>query len=193
VKIFQVSCVQFRSAADSLTASKGHTTGDGVHQACQPCDGLAAARKRFGHPTTASMATSCQYKDMGIVPLSAGQRQMLCLFQDASLRGCTSCSGKAQYNVPTVFQIEGHLHAQALKAALQDVAQRHEVLRVTYGSDSGVRPPSAEDAAVGSGTSAFIMTCPSQVGTSLASCNHQMPSRGPSRHRRLRLIPHHGK
>ncbi|RKI51326.1 non-ribosomal peptide synthetase, partial [Corallococcus sp. AB049A] len=41
-------------------------------------------------------------------------------------------AGSAAYNIPLALRLTGALHADALEAALQEVARRHEVLRTTY-------------------------------------------------------------
>ncbi len=44
----------------------------------------------------------------------------------------------AGYNQPTVLRVSGELDVAALRAAIVDVVVRHEVLRTTFPSDSGV-------------------------------------------------------
>jgi amino acid adenylation domain-containing protein len=57
------------------------------------------------------------------------------------------------YNVPVVVRISGALHAEALQAALADVAERHESLRTVFGESDGeayqsVRPADASGPAL---------------------------------------------
>ncbi|MCB9796383.1 MAG: amino acid adenylation domain-containing protein [Alphaproteobacteria bacterium] len=43
--------------------------------------------------------------------------------------------GTAEYNIPMAFALRGPLDAGALRAALQEIVSRHEVLRTTLGQD----------------------------------------------------------
>ena len=45
--------------------------------------------------------------------------------------------GLTAYNVPRAIRIRGPLDATALRAAIDDVIVRHEVLRTTYASEGG--------------------------------------------------------
>ncbi|HET9316179.1 MAG TPA: amino acid adenylation domain-containing protein, partial [Vicinamibacteria bacterium] len=45
--------------------------------------------------------------------------------------------GRALYNVPFAVRLDGALDAAALKAALQTIVDRHEVLRTTFGVEDG--------------------------------------------------------
>ncbi|RKH43882.1 amino acid adenylation domain-containing protein [Corallococcus sp. AB050B] len=57
-------------------------------------------------------------------PISSVQRRLWFLGQWEA--------GSAAYNIPLALRLTGALHADALEAALQEVARRHEVLRTTY-------------------------------------------------------------
>ena len=62
-------------------------------------------------------------------PLSYEQEQMWVLYQmDRS---------SAAYNVPHVQWLRGELAFDKLVAAIRSVAERHEILRMRYGSDDG--------------------------------------------------------
>src|SRR5262249_10349559 len=62
-------------------------------------------------------------------PLSFGQELMWLLDQ--------LTPGVSVYNVPRVLRIQGALNADALRRALNEVVNRHEVLRSTYKSVEG--------------------------------------------------------
>ncbi|WP_329558126.1 amino acid adenylation domain-containing protein [Streptomyces uncialis] len=63
----------------------------------------------------------------GVLPLSPGQQRLWFLHH---LR-----PDSTEYHVPVVLDIEGPLDSAALAAALEDVVQRHEVLRTLYPAD----------------------------------------------------------
>ncbi|MER5793880.1 non-ribosomal peptide synthase/polyketide synthase [Streptomyces sp. NPDC001980] len=63
------------------------------------------------------------------IPLSPAQRRLLLVEQIAG-------SGVA-YNFPLVFRLRGDLDTEALRAALRDVAARHEALRTVFPAHDG--------------------------------------------------------
>ena len=64
------------------------------------------------------------------LPLSAAQQRLWMLQQLEA--------GSAAYNFPIVLRLTGALDAHALRAALSDVADRHEALRTVFSSENGV-------------------------------------------------------
>ncbi len=65
------------------------------------------------------------------IPLSSGQQR---LWLTDQLRGGET----REYHIPMGVRLSGKLDRLALKAALDGVVERHEILRTVYASDSGV-------------------------------------------------------
>jgi amino acid adenylation domain-containing protein len=89
--------------------------------------GLAAAIEEMPDTTVASHITRRQ--DTGPAPLSHPQ-QLIWLFEQMT-------PGLATYNVPMVRRVRGTLDVDALRQALGDVVDRHEVLRTTFDEFDG--------------------------------------------------------
>ncbi|MEO3808652.1 amino acid adenylation domain-containing protein [Sphaerisporangium sp. B11E5] len=101
-------------------------------------------RELFGAPTVAGVARLVESGQGGgprtgvtarhrpeVVPLSFGQQRMWFLNQ------LEESGSAAVYNVPLALPLTGELDAEALEAALGDVADRHESLRTVYPSTGG--------------------------------------------------------
>jgi amino acid adenylation domain-containing protein len=102
-------------------------------------------RVLFESPTVAALAEAVdrmQGQNQGLItppitsapreqalPLSFGQQRLWIVSQLEP----NSC----RYSVPRAIRLTGSLNSQALEKALNDVVQRHEVLRTTYSADRG--------------------------------------------------------
>jgi amino acid adenylation domain-containing protein len=67
-----------------------------------------------------------------MIPLSFAQRRMWLLHQLEQ--------GAATYNISAAFRLTGALDQHALGAAVQDLVDRHEILRTTYATDDAGEP-----------------------------------------------------
>ncbi|MFE9046490.1 non-ribosomal peptide synthase/polyketide synthase [Streptomyces sp. NPDC007818] len=102
-------------------------------------DAELTIRELFDAPTVAGIATTLDRTDQGRpplqrapsrpdrLPLSFGQRR---LWFANRVEG----AGEA-YNLPFALRLSGELDVVALRAALGDVVERHEVLRTVFGED----------------------------------------------------------
>ncbi|MFF7474805.1 non-ribosomal peptide synthase/polyketide synthase [Streptomyces sp. NPDC008092] len=101
-------------------------------------------RELFGAPSAAELARLVESGRDGdvrvglvarerpeVLPLSFGQQRMWFLNQ------LDEPGSEGAYNVPLALRISGELDVTALKAALGDVADRHETLRTVYPSADG--------------------------------------------------------
>ncbi|RMD90310.1 MAG: non-ribosomal peptide synthetase, partial [Calditrichaeota bacterium] len=70
-----------------------------------------------------------QKRDTNLFPLSFAQQRLWFLEQ---LEPNTSI-----YNIPIAFRLTGSLHVEALKRSLDEIIQRHEVLRTTFTTVNG--------------------------------------------------------
>ncbi|MBB5916260.1 amino acid adenylation domain-containing protein [Nocardia transvalensis] len=99
-----------------------------------------AVRSVFEHPTPAALAMVLDATGSGVtrpelaarerpgrIPLSPAQQRLWFLnrFDPAS----------GAYNIPAVLRMRGDLDARALREAIADLADRHEVLRTVYPED----------------------------------------------------------
>ncbi|MFJ3670272.1 non-ribosomal peptide synthase/polyketide synthase [Streptomyces sp. NPDC090106] len=92
-----------------------------------PTPALLAGRSDNGRPARPTLTAVAERPDR--VPLSAAQRRLLLVEQITG-------SGVA-YNFPLVFRLRGALDVPALRAALRDVAARHESLRTVFPTGAG--------------------------------------------------------
>ncbi|HKS46210.1 MAG TPA: non-ribosomal peptide synthase/polyketide synthase [Amycolatopsis sp.] len=102
-----------------------------------------SVRELFGAPTVAGLARLAEGGRRGtraaltvrerpaVLPLSYGQRRMWFLNQ------LEEAGAGAAYNVSFSLRLSGNLDATALRAALGDVADRHESLRTVYPATEG--------------------------------------------------------
>ncbi|MER5428955.1 non-ribosomal peptide synthase/polyketide synthase [Streptomyces sp. NPDC002588] len=87
-----------------------------------PTPARLAARVGAASPARPPVTPATDRPDR--VPLAAAQRRLLLVEQITG-------SGVA-YNFPLVFRLRGTLYTEALRAALKDVADRHEALRTLF-------------------------------------------------------------
>ncbi|MFI1206414.1 amino acid adenylation domain-containing protein [Streptomyces sp. NPDC020802] len=92
-----------------------------------PTPELLAARADGGRPARPAVAPADRRPER--IPLSAAQRRLWLVEQITG-------SGVA-YNFPLVFRLRGDLDLDALRAALRDVAGRHEALRTVFRTHDG--------------------------------------------------------
>ncbi len=104
---------------------------DTVFQAPVLRDFFSLIRQQPGEPHDASSAASAPEELEGNhAPLSFQQLQVWTAYQ---LSG-----NSAPYNLPIVYRLSGTVDPVALRSALEDLSQRHEILRTTYGTVAGV-------------------------------------------------------
>ncbi len=87
-------------------------------------DELAAAEGRVVEPPAAALP-----RDGRDLPLSFAQERLWFLDQLES--------GTAFYNIPTAVRLRGPLQPELFRRALEEVVQRHEALRTTFGDVQG--------------------------------------------------------
>ncbi|ORI21252.1 non-ribosomal peptide synthetase [Rhodococcus sp. 1168] len=75
-------------------------------------------------PETAARAALTSIERPAVLPLSYAQRRLWFLARFDAHPGA--------YNVPTILKLTGDLNVDALRAALADVAARHEILRTIF-------------------------------------------------------------
>ncbi|MBP1473179.1 amino acid adenylation domain-containing protein [Frateuria sp. MAH-13] len=89
--------------------------------------GLAGAVAAAGATTGPSLQ---RVADREVMPLSFAQQRLWFLYQ---LEGPS-----AAYNMPVAIDLHGHLDIGALRAALQDIVDRHEALRTAFIERDGI-------------------------------------------------------
>jgi nonribosomal peptide synthetase DhbF len=95
---------------------------------------LAASIDRLlDERASCSFAEPCtlKHKSLTEAPLSFPQQQLLTV---SMLQ-----EDRATYNVPLAYRIEGDLDVESLSKALAQLAQRHDILRTTYGTGADGR------------------------------------------------------
>ncbi|MGW0696806.1 amino acid adenylation domain-containing protein [Streptomyces sp. NPDC002738] len=92
-----------------------------------PTPELLAARAGAGRPARPALESAAVRPER--IPLSAAQRR---LWLVERITG-----GGVAYNFPLVFRLRGALDLDALRAALRDVAGRHEALRTRFAEHEG--------------------------------------------------------
>ncbi|MFF7202533.1 amino acid adenylation domain-containing protein [Streptomyces sp. NPDC008141] len=92
-----------------------------------PTPELLAGRADTGRPARPALEAAAERPER--IPLSAAQRR---LWLVERITG-----GGAAYNFPLVFRLRGELDLEALRAALRDVAGRHEALRTRFVEHDG--------------------------------------------------------
>ncbi|MFF0383225.1 non-ribosomal peptide synthase/polyketide synthase [Streptomyces sp. NPDC004286] len=94
-----------------------------------PTPALLAGRADNGKPARPRLTAAVQRPER--VPLSAAQRRLWLVDRLAER------AGGVAYNFPLVLRLRGPLDLPALRAALRDVAARHESLRTLVGEHEG--------------------------------------------------------
>ncbi|MFI9103579.1 non-ribosomal peptide synthase/polyketide synthase [Streptomyces fildesensis] len=111
-----------------------------------PTPALLAGRADAGRPARPAVSAVAERPER--IPLSAAQRR---LWLVERITG-----GGVAYNFPLVFRLRGELDTAALRAALRDVAGRHEALRTVFAEHEG--EPYQRVLAAGEATPAFSET-----------------------------------
>jgi len=112
-------------------------------------------RPLFDHPTIAGLANYLDRMEGAprkgappIIPAAHERTSPLSFAQERLWLIERMEPGNIAYNMPAALQIRGHLNVRALRAALSEIARRHEVLRTVFAEVSGqpaqVIEPAAE-------------------------------------------------
>ncbi|WP_043408130.1 non-ribosomal peptide synthetase, partial [Archangium violaceum] len=83
-----------------------------------------------------------QQKTLALAPLTRDGELRLSYVQERTWRLEQFLPGLSAYNIPFVLRLESALDARLLERAIQEVVQRHEVLRTTYDTVDGRPVPS---------------------------------------------------
>ncbi|MFF4764738.1 amino acid adenylation domain-containing protein, partial [Streptomyces sp. NPDC001292] len=115
----------------------------GIRDVFQGPTAAELARLVDGLRTAGARAPLVARERPEVLPLSFGQQRMWFLNQ------LVEAGAGAAYNVPLVLRLSGALDLAALKAALDDVADRHESLRTVFPEVDGVPRQSLLEGAAG--------------------------------------------
>ncbi|UXY31771.1 non-ribosomal peptide synthetase [Streptomyces sp. HUAS TT20] len=111
-------------------------------------DAEVSIRELFGAPTVAGIARLIEGASGAsrlplrprvrpeVLPLSYAQQRMW--FLNRLDEGDSGAAAAAAYNLPLALRLSGEVDATALRAALGDVAERHESLRTVFPQSEGV-------------------------------------------------------
>ncbi|MDI5968930.1 amino acid adenylation domain-containing protein [Streptomyces sp. SL13] len=114
----------------------------------------ADIRTLFRHPTPAALAGALEQAAGARPPLTRQDRpEVLPLsFAQRRLWFLNRLEGpNAAYNIPLVLRLDGPLDLDALRAAVTDLVERHEILRTTFSEEHGVPRQHVEPAAKAAG------------------------------------------
>ena len=95
----------------------------------------------FLHPTIAQLASYLQQSDAALMPaieVKARPQKIPLSFSQERLWFIDQLEGSVQYHLPTVLRLKGKLDTEALSHALQQIVNRHEVLRTVFKEEEGV-------------------------------------------------------
>ncbi|WP_327733443.1 amino acid adenylation domain-containing protein [Streptomyces nojiriensis] len=97
-------------------------------------------RTLFEAPTIASLLPRLEVAHPARVPMRAVARpdQVPMSFQQRRMWFLSQLNGGVAYNVPCAFRLSGVVDVEALREALADVVERHEILRTVFRAEDGV-------------------------------------------------------
>ncbi|WP_373493369.1 amino acid adenylation domain-containing protein, partial [Aquiflexum sp.] len=100
-------------------------------------------REMFNFPTLRWLAEILESKGnikSDLIPLDNSKRPEIIplSYNQQSLWFIHQLSGSTQYHIPLIFRIEGELYKQALRNALVEIVNRHEILRTVISEKDGV-------------------------------------------------------
>ncbi|WP_373493940.1 amino acid adenylation domain-containing protein, partial [Aquiflexum sp.] len=99
-------------------------------------------REMFNFPTIRQLAEILATKsseESSLIPLGNFERPIVIplSFNQQSLWFIHQLSGSIQYHIPLIFRIEGELNKHAIKNALVEIVNRHEILRTVISEIDG--------------------------------------------------------
>ncbi|WP_373493782.1 amino acid adenylation domain-containing protein, partial [Aquiflexum sp.] len=103
-------------------------------------------REMFNFPTIRQLAEILASKssdESDRIPIGNSERPEIIplSFNQQSLWFIHQLSGSIQYHIPIIFRIEGDLNKKALKTALVEIVNRHEILRTVICEKDGIKFP----------------------------------------------------